>query len=46
LDIGLVGLPPEMRPQIHEAFFKACRDGDCHHTLYIDGEGNVTTPPS
>ena len=42
----MIGLPPEMREKIHEAFFMACHTGDCNHTLYVDAKGNVTTTPS
>lgn len=37
----MVGLPAAIRTQIHEAFFEACRDGDCAPTLYIDRSGKV-----
>lgn len=38
----MVGLPAEMRERIHEAFFEACREGDCTPTLYIDQSGKVS----
>lgn len=42
----MVGLPAEMRAQIHEAFFEACSEGDCAPTLYIDQSGKVSASPS
>ncbi|MEW8054704.1 MAG: hypothetical protein AB2796_05265 [Candidatus Thiodiazotropha sp.] len=40
----MIGLPVEMSTKIHDAFFEACRDGNCGATtLYINKDGSVTT---
>ena len=40
----MVGLPAGISAKIHDAFFEACRDGNCGAaTLYINQDGSVTT---
>jgi hypothetical protein len=37
----LISLPPAIRPMLHEAFFAACREGNCSPTLLIGSTGTV-----
>jgi len=41
----MLALPAEMRAKIREAFFEACRVGDCSPTLYIYQTGMVSISP-